>query len=286
MGFLAVAYFGKASPATVATALALAYASSGATSAWIGRTGRKAAVTMATMGIGMGFLAVNAQTHAIFATSAMAGILLGFRDQQTIQTLAWMPIRAIKKGGSSMQTLIASSIFSSIVMATGLFIAGTLIDRAPSAQAWIGLSATALLVPMAVLDIPGRRRRRTTQIPDLNVKQRERWLVTLTAAYHAATLTCHRIFIPLALLAIARQIGIQGHNLALIGLCLGIMGVLANFLPIERMTGAHPMITGARGAALSWLLIALGASPWLRPQWVPHVSLPAGSFCRSSRGSI
>lgn len=278
MGFLAawglVQGFG---PIWVPLGLGLAYALNALGVAVVARWGRRAALIGAIITIVAAFSSSLSTTeYRWWMVCIAAGGLLSFRDQQTIHSLAWMPLRAHRRGGNSLMALAAGAILSATLLAICLISAGFLAQIWPSLPHVIALVACVFLLPTQVWRT---RARPVRQLKAGNLQLASRpqlhWLFRLSLLFNSVNFLGRRIVLPMAIWIMAREQGWDKEALPLLGGALGLMGLVGMLLRTpfaisKRAQGEALLSWGARMSLLGWAFIGLGAAlmPVLPLAWI------------------
>ena len=266
MGFLAAwGLFQGFAAIWVPLGLGVAYAMDAAGVALIARKGRSIAIALAI------FTLVSAFVSSIMTTDyrwwplcIAAGGLLAFRDQQTMHSLAWMPVRAHRRGGSSILALAAGSILGATMLAIVMVGAGFLASLWNELPQAIALAACVFLLPQQVWRTPRQPlTQRATNPPPISAHLE--WLLRLSVLFNAVNFLGRRIVLPLAIISLAARTNMGGDMMPLLGGVLGLMGLMGMLarLPfaMSRKTQGEALLSwGARLSLLGWTCIGLGAA--------------------------
>lgn len=277
MGFLAAWGMVRGiMPAWVALGLGLAYAVNSGGIWAFRRRGRRAGVAIVLAAAAV--LAITGGIGGVprwLGLCATVGVLLAFRDHQSVHSMAWLPLRARRRGASNMMNLTASAVCGALLLAAVLVSAGALSEHwkwVPHATVCVAFLA---LVPAQVARMPPGARPLPAAVASLPGHDRElRWLLQLGGLFNAVNFLGRRLVLPAAILAVASAYGDAREALFWLGLALGLMGVVGSLarLPLvlsSVATGRTLMRWGARASLAGWITLAwgIGVWTWLQTSW-------------------
>lgn len=245
--------------------IGLAYAVDAVGVSMMSRHGRAAAIGLAVFTL---LCAVSSTVlvfdHRWWLLCMASGGLLAFRDQQTMHSIAWMPVKALRRGGSSLMALVSGSVLSMIVLAVFLICAGFLAmiwNEFPQA---IAICACIFLLPQQIARMP-RKPLSKRCIKQLVVCEKISWLLRLSLFFNAVNFLGRRIVLPIAVIGLASTAEISREALPLLGGVLGLMGLFGMLarLPFamgKKSSGEALLAWGARLSLIGWTCIGLGAA--------------------------
>ena len=270
MGFLAAwGVIRGVSPAWVALGIGLVYATN-SFGIWVLRThGRRGG--LALVGAAFALLALTGVIGGVWRWQGLCltvGVLLAFRDHQTVHSMAWLPVRARRRGTSSLMNLTAGAVCGAILLAMAFVAAGFL------AQHWKWLPhalvciAFVAMVPAQLMRMGVGWKRRPPGSKALPAHDQELgWLLNLGVAFNAVNFLGRRLVLPAAVLAVASAYGDAKSAMPMLGLALGLMGVVGSLarMPLvfsDRISGRSLMRWGARASLFGWMTVAWGLALW------------------------
>jgi hypothetical protein len=266
MGFLAAwGLFQGFNALWVPLGLGLAYAMDGFAVALIASKGRSIAIALALFTMLAAFASsIMTTDYRWWPLCLAAGGLLAFRDQQTMHSLAWMPVRAHRRGGSSILALASGSILGAVLLAIVMVSAGFLTSVWNEMPQAIALAACVFLLPQQVWRTPKQPLTARVANPQ-PISPHLEWLLRLSLIFNAVNFLGRRIVLPLAVIALAARTNFGNDILPLLGGVLGLMGLLGMLarLPftVSRKTQGEALLSwGARMSLLGWACIGLGAA--------------------------
>lgn len=245
--------------------IGLAYAMDGFGVSLISRYGRSAAIGVAVFTLLCALASASlALDHRWWLLCMSAGGLLAFRDQQTMHAIAWMPVKALRRGGSSLMALVSGSVLSMLVLAVFLLCAGFLAmvwNEFPQA---IAVGTCIFLLPQQIARMPQKPLSWRCARP-LLVCEKLSWLLRLNLFFNAVNFLGRRIVLPIAVIGLASEAEISREALPLLGGVLGLMGLFGMLarLPFsmgKKSSGEAPLAWGARLSLIGWMCIGLGAA--------------------------
>lgn len=275
MGFLAVWGLSQGVAAAFVTlGVGLCYAFSSTAMTLMSRFGRRAAIAFAAITILSAFLSmVVVSSGQWWALCVAAGGLLSFRDQQSVHSLAWMPLRAMRNGGNSLSALLASSLMGGTLLAACLVMAGFLAQQWASLPQAIAFVACVFLLPIQVWRAPSRPPARRSVC--FEHQKSLSWLLRLSLLFNSVNFLGRRIVLPVAIWSFAQARGWEADVMPLLGGVLGMMGLLGMVarMPMKatrNLSGEDMLSWGARASLLGWICISIGAAllPTLSFAWV------------------
>lgn len=214
-----------------------------------------------------------------YGLCASIGVLLAFRDAQTVHAMAWMPVRTRRRGLDNTVTLKVAAVLSGLILATALVLAGFISNYWRWLPHLMVLVALVFLVPRQLQTI-GRGLDRK-EVPDHwrpTHRSDVSWILKMSVAANAVNFLGRRLLLPGVLLSIASYYHASQSALPLLGTALGLMGIfgtLARLPPgLSRRTTPDMLLRwGARATLLGWAILSVGVLLW--GQWSPAASLPA-----------
>ena len=276
MGFLAAWGVIRGIPGVwVGGGLALVYAVNSAGIWGFRKYGRRAGLA-AVMSMGLVLLITGwvGGMPRWMGLCATVGVLLAFRDHQSVHSMAWLPLRALRRKVSSIMGLTAGAVCGAILLAVSLSVAGFV------AQQWKWLPHAIVVISFCTL-VPAQLSRmgrgtgnRKVPASDLPAHDADlTWLLRLGVAFNAVNFLGRRLVLPAAILAVATQYGGAESALPWLGMALGLMGVIGTLarmpLAMSNIDGRTLMRWGARASLVGWVTVAWGtlAWSWLGTAW-------------------
>lgn len=265
MGFLAAwGLLQGVSTSSVTLGVGFCYAFSSISMAMTARQGRRAAMIVAALTIISALVSILMVSGVSWWSLCLAaGGLLSFRDQQSVRSLAWMPVRALRNGGSSLSALLASSLMGGVMLAICLVLAGFISQQWQSFPQVVAFVACLSLLPTQVWKTP------VTPLPRAPINQERQkplsWLLRLSLLFNAVNFLGRRIVLPVAILSIAQEQGWGADAMPLLGGILGFMGLLGIMARVpmkatRNLSGEAMLSWGARASLLGWVFIGTGAA--------------------------
>lgn len=267
MGFLAVwGLLQSLSPLWVGLGLGTVYAVN-ALSLWHIRVyGQKAGIVIALAGI---FIVVfslffGGDFRAIrwYGLCAGIGVLLAFRDNQSVTATAWIPLRAHKRGGNNLSSLTFTSICSAILLAVSLYASGVITHHWKWWPHLMVVVGYGFFVPQMVAQMgTGMGLHHPAQWRPAEKKEMS-WLLKLGTIFNAVNFLGRRLIIPAMILTLAQEKFGSEDALPVLGATLGLIGVLGSLAraPVVLVgnTSASSLLKwGARLSLLGWAMLSI-----------------------------
>lgn len=277
MGFLAAWGIGLGvKPSQIGLGLALVYAVSSLGMLLSRYQDWRLGVAILSAGVLAGGSALFFAPAQWYGLCASIGVLVFFRDRQTAEMLAWLPVRARRRGMTNHDAIRMTTVLSALVLAVGLTLAGFVSRH----WAWLPhamvLLALIKLVPQQIRSMgPPKKYISLHQNPELQSTQN--WLLRLAMIFNSANFLGRRLLLPAALLMIASNMGHGDKALPVLGATLGFMGLVGALARppkrFSRKMGPYDFLRwGARLTLLGWVILASGvllwtvyAAPWAVP---------------------
>ena len=196
------------------------------------------------------------------------GVLLAFRDYQTVHSMAWLPVRARRRGVSSVLNLTAGAVCGALLMATAFVGAGFLSEHWKWLPHALVVVAFVAMVPAQLMRMGGGIKRRPVTSATLPSHDRElAWLLKLGIAFNAVNFLGRRLVLPAAIIAMASTYGDAKSAMPVLGMALGLMGVVGSLarMPLvlsTQVSGRSLMRWGARASLFGWITVAAGLTLW------------------------
>ena len=266
MGFLAVLGFARGLDLhDIALGLALAYGLSWAGLIPLVRGTRIHAIILGLLAGVAALCSALPGPAGWWALAAAGGLLLAFRDAQSIQSFLWVPIRAMRANGTTFGSMNAGQGLA--IVHTGAWIV---------ASAWLMQHTTwwasAVLMLALVVGVPDMIRQRPTTRPRVERVHRVHkrhtpelyWLTRLSAWFNAMHFLGRRLVMPAAMVALAHHAGWGDKSIVLIGGALSLVAVagavVRSTLPKDPALPSATMIKGLEWSLAGWLVMAVGAA--------------------------
>lgn len=270
MGFLAAwGVVRGMQPALVALGIGVVYATN-SLGIWVLRThGRRGGVGLVTLAFAL--LAITGFVGGAWRWQGLCltvGVLLAFRDLQTVHSMAWLPVRARRRGTSSLMNLTAGAVCGAVVLAIAFVLGGFIsqhwkwLPHALVCVAFVGM------VPQQLMRMGVGWRKRPPSTATLPVHDRElSWLLKLAVSFNAVNFLGRRLVLPAAILAVATTYGDAKSAMPLLGAALGLMGVVGSLarMPLvlsSNVSGRTLLRWGARASLFGWVTVAWGLALW------------------------
>lgn len=246
--------------------LGLVYALSAIGLSFIRHNGRRAGIVLCIIGVLFLTLGVfNWLGMSWWGLCFSIGILLSFRDSQSIQALAWLPIKTKKNNGNNMVTLTVTSIFTAVLLAIGMLLFGF----GSQYWSWFPYLIAAIAFGVWVPDLLLRMskgvgwRYQTPNHWRAQHPEQISWLLSLGTAFNALNFMGRRLLIPLVVISLAQNHLNSDIPLPILGAVLGIAGALGAIArtPLVVSKGLTTMDFikwGARFSLTGWVLLGVG----------------------------
>lgn len=264
MGFLVAWAMVNHIPAvTIGWGLGLVYGVSSLGMFVFRRYGQQAAITLALASVVL-FVAFNFldKTAGFLGLCMSIGVLLFFRDAQSVQSLAWIPVRALRKNLSNAGSLITTSILSAVLLALALVLSGWLGSHWRWLPHALVLVAFIGFVPRLVLSMRGGAFHASKNGSPMHAHE-VKWLLTLGVVFNAVNFLGRRLIIPAMIVTTAQKMGWSHAALPLLGGIMGMVGIIsavarAPMMVSGSMRAVSMLILGARLSLVGWFLLCVG----------------------------
>jgi hypothetical protein len=208
MGFLAAWGFLQGfGVVLVPLGLAVVYAVNALSVSSFARFGRNAALLLALVAASCAAVSlVVVSDSRWWFLCVCSGILLGFRDQQTVLSLAWIPVNAHRQGLCPTRAAAATSVLTTVILSAALLLAGVMTRYWPMLPQMVALLSCCALLPSQITNM-----RRTPIAPRTNHPAQQKqmsWLLRLSMAFNSVNHTGRRLVLPVAILALGKHYGL------------------------------------------------------------------------------
>ena len=281
MGFLAAwGLLQDISPLWVGLGLGLVYAVN-AWSLWAIRVyGRKAGIYVMVAGITVLILSLgfggSLRWLRWYGLCASIGVLLAFRDNQNVTSMAWLPVRAIKRGGNNMSSLTISAILGAILLGLSLYISGWITQWWKWLPHLMVVVAYGCFVPHMVSQLgKGMGLHPSSQWRAVQ-KEEMSWLLKLGTIFNAVNFLGRRLVIPTMIIGLAQSKLGSDNVLPILGGALGLIGILSSLarapvVLVGKVSSLNLLKWGARLSLTGWAILCvcllLQATSWGQSNW-------------------
>ena len=201
------------------------------------------------------------------------GVLLGFRDYQSVHSMAWIPVRALRRGNSSLNSLTITAIMSAILLAMGLAASGWISHLWKWWPHLLVLIAFGVFVPEMIMRM-GKGITHASPHSKATHAHEITWLLKLGVAFNAVNFLGRRLLIPAMIVKVASSQGSGDMVMPILGASLGVVGILGALAraPVVLVGSMQPMSLlkwGARLSLVGWGTLARGLLAWTW-NWLPY----------------
>lgn len=241
--------------------------------------GRKAGIGLAIGGISAialsSWFGGDLRTVRWMGLCASIGVLLAFRDNQSVTASAWIPVRAARRRSDNLNTLTFASIFSAVVLAIALYGSGVITQTWrwwPHLMAVIGY---CVFVPEMIAKMGKGMGRKLTQQTKPSDRQELSWLLKLGTIFNAMNFLGRRLIIPSLIIMLATEyFGNDDNVLPVLGATLGLISVLGTLVraPVVlfgQVSALSLLRWGARLSLTGWGLLCTSLL-LMSTQWGPR----------------
>lgn len=237
---------------------------------------RHAAILSVALSLGTLVLSSFVDQQSGFLGLCVAiGVLLAFRDSQSVSSMAWIPVRALRKGHSNTGSLLATSIASALLLAAALYVSGVISAHWKWLPHALVLLAFGFFVPRMVMRMQKAPRQLARPMPEGCVSEMT-WLLRLGVVFNAVNFLGRRLIIPSMIVKLAQLHGASEQVLPTLGAVMGLIGVLSAFARAPmmlsgKMTAMSILRWGARLSLVGWALLCVGLLLWSFSAMLPAV---------------
>lgn len=197
-----------------------------------------------------------------YGLCASIGVLLAFRDNQSVVATAFIPLRAKKRGGNALSSLTITSICSAIVLGLSLYLSGWI------GQWWkwwpqlVAVVGYGFFVPHMIVHLgKGMGVHHPVQWRPVEKKEVS-WLLKLGTVFNALNFLGRRLVIPTLIVTLAQRHLGNNNVLPILGATLGLVGVLGSLarapVVLVGKTSALTLLKwGARLSLTGWGILSV-----------------------------